>query len=167
MIYVFNPTNSGGYDLPSGNSPTTAAVRYIPPTPRPALPTRTLGGATPTLDRSPTEVPPVPTVRPEPTRGATPTPPNPTATPHTSNAAAWICQPQYQWNCTTALGLAWCESTHRPDAYNAAGYYGLFQVDYSLHAELFHGGDPLDPWVNTQAAYELWLEKGWQPWPNC
>ncbi len=155
MIYAFNPTNSGGYVVPSWDYSPTAAVRYVPPTPRP----------TPYF--FPQTVSPMPTVRPEPSRGATPTPPNPTATPYTSDAATWVCQPKYGWPCTTALGVAWCESRHVTTAYNTAGYYGLFQMDYYLHIGLFHGGDPFDPYVNTQAAYELWLEQGWAPWPNC
>ena len=167
MIYAFNPTYSGGYDLHSWSSSvqdssTHVTVRTEAPTPRPTT--------VPTVQPRPSSTPtlsPVPTVRPEPTRGATPTPPNPTATPHPPDAATWICQPQYGWPCTTALGVAWCESRHMTTAYNTAGYYGLFQMDYYMHIELFHGGDPFDPYVNTQAAYELWSEQGWTPWPNC
>ncbi len=165
MIYVYNPTHSGGYSIYSGSSGhPSAAVRYVPPTPRLSQASPIRGSATGHVEYIPT-MSPVPTVRPDPTRGVPPTPANPTATPHPPDAATWICQPQYGWPCEVALGVAWCESRYDPTALSY--YYGLFQIDYDLHYELFHGGDPLDPWVNTQAAYELWLEQGWTPWPNC
>lgn len=77
-------------------------------------------------------------------------------------AVSIICAPQYSWSCEQALAVAWRESNWQPHAYNAGcGCAGLFQIA-SVH------GHPLstlfDPEMNVAIAYELYLQRGWQPW---
>lgn len=76
-----------------------------------------------------------------------------------------ICS--YSWDCQKALRVANCESTMNSNAY-AANNYGLFQVN-GVHAARV-GGDPTafyDPETNVAIAYQLYLERGWQPWGFC
>ncbi len=64
------------------------------------------------------------------------------------------------------VGVAMCESGLVPSAYNPAGYYGLFQINFS-----FEGWD--DPLINSQVAYErkylpaLAAGDGLSAWSNC
>ena len=86
--------------------------------------------------------------------------------PMPEGISAIVCAPGYAWDCGTALSIVRCESNYRPEAYNTSGASGLFQLMMPLHADLV-GGDPFDPYLNTAAAYQLWLGKGWQPWAAC
>ena len=78
-------------------------------------------------------------------------------------AAGIICS--LDWECDRAMRVAYCESRFVAEATNKAGpYIGLFQV-WDRHVE-----EPwmlYDPIYNTQIAYQLWLERGWRPWPVC
>lgn len=71
------------------------------------------------------------------------------------------------WPCETMVAIAACESGLRPDAFNPAGYYGLFQINHA-----FEGWD--NPWTNAQVAYYEkylpmleWGGDGLAPWPVC
>lgn len=62
---------------------------------------------------------------------------------------------QYPWNVETALRIMQCESGGNPNAYNSKyGATGLFQI--------LHG--PWDPYANIARAYEMYSQRGWQPW---
>jgi len=99
-----------------------------------------------------------------------PTPPPATPPPSSGNwtkddAVAAICS--LPWDCVKMVAIAGCESGLRANAYNPAGYYGLFQINYA-----FEGWD--NPWINAQVAYEQKylpaLQKGGDglsPWPVC
>ena len=92
----------------------------------------------------------------------------PSPTPPFSGTAddviAAICS--LPWPCDQMVGVAMCESGLVPSAYNPAGYYGLFQINFS-----FEGWD--DPLINSQVAYEqkylpaLAAGDGLSAWPNC
>jgi hypothetical protein len=70
----------------------------------------------------------------------------------------------YAWNCATAIRIARCESSLRPDAIGA-GSFGLFQLS-SIHQNRFPGF--WDFWMNAEQnvawAYQIWLEQNWYPW---
>jgi LysM repeat protein len=93
--------------------------------------------------------------------------PAPTLPPYTGTQAdvvAAICS--LPWPCDQMVRIAYCESGLNPNAVNPAGYYGLFQINYT-----FDGWN--DPWVNSRLAYELKylpaLARGdpLTPWPRC
>ena len=82
--------------------------------------------------------------------------------PAISSAGAWsdlVCA--YGWDCNWALAVIQCESAGNPDAYNPAGYVGLFQIWEG------HGSNLRDPATNVAAAYSLYLSGGRANWPNC
>jgi hypothetical protein len=99
-----------------------------------------------------------------------PAPPPATAPPSSGSwtkddAVSAICS--LPWDCVRMVAIAGCESGLRANAYNPAGYYGLFQINYA-----FEGWD--NPWINAQVAYETKylpaLQKGGDgtsPWPVC
>jgi Transglycosylase SLT domain len=62
--------------------------------------------------------------------------------------------------------LAMCESTLNPNAYNPAGYHGLFQFDFQTWAA-FGEGHIYDPEAQAQAAAELISAGETDRWPNC
>ncbi len=70
------------------------------------------------------------------------------------------------WPCDQMVGIAMCESGLVASAYNPAGYYGLFQINFP-----FEGWD--DPLINSQVAYEqkylpaLAAGDGLSAWSNC
>jgi hypothetical protein len=57
-----------------------------------------------------------------------------------------------------------CESGGNPAARNGP-YVGLFQVDSVLHRWTVE--ELLVPELNIAAGYELYQQRGWQPWPGC
>jgi hypothetical protein len=59
-----------------------------------------------------------------------------------------------------AVQVARCESTMSPDA-KKGQFLGLFQMGANERGEYGHGKDPL---AQVLAAYELFLDRGWQPW---
>lgn len=99
-----------------------------------------------------------------------PPPPAPTPVPYyysgsTDDVIAAICS--LPWPCDTMVRIASCESGLNPNSVNPAGYYGLFQINFS-----FDGWN--DPWRNAQVAYEtkylpalLAGGDGLSPWPVC
>jgi len=79
-----------------------------------------------------------------------------------SSGGAWgdlVCS--YGWDCSWALAVIQCESGGNPNAYNPAGYVGLFQVWEG------HSSNLRDPATNIAAAYSLYLSGGRSHWPNC
>lgn len=87
-----------------------------------------------------------------------------TSYPHSERLIAIICA--YDWPCERMIRIVDCESGFNPTAYNPAGYYGWFQINYE-----FPGWD--DPVVNTSTAYyskylpALQRGDGLSPWPWC
>ena len=85
-----------------------------------------------------------------------------TAPALTSSSLAWadlVCA--YNWDCDWALAVIQCESAGNPNAYNPAGYVGLFQIWEG------HGFNLRDPATNVAAAYSLSVSGGRGRWPNC
>ena len=59
-----------------------------------------------------------------------------------------------------AVRVARCESTLRPHA-KKGQFIGLFQMGANERADYGHGPDAL---AQVRAAYELFRDRGWQPW---
>ena len=101
---------------------------------------------------------------PEPVVIETPSPTPPPFSGTADDVIAAICS--LPWPCDQMVGIAMCESGLVPSAYNPAGYYGLFQINFS-----FEGWD--DPLINSQVAYEqkylpaLAAGDGLSAWSNC
>jgi hypothetical protein len=79
-----------------------------------------------------------------------------------SSGGSWsdlVCS--YGWDCNWALAVIQCESGGNPNAYNPAGYVGLFQVWEG------HSSNLQDPATNIAAAWSLYLSGGGSHWPNC
>ena len=101
----------------------------------------------------------------EPVAVATPEPTVVVQEPPVLTIPEIICSPEFSWPCDEALSIAWCESRYRPwEVNDVSGTLGLFQMNPKYHAWRFFGGDWADPWVNTRAAYSLWLEDWWNQW---
>ncbi len=71
-----------------------------------------------------------------------------------------------------ALRIAICESSLNTNAYNPAGYGGLFQHsiaywDSRAAAAGWAGASIYDGEANTAVAFWLYSQSGWSPWPNC
>ena len=63
-------------------------------------------------------------------------------------------------------GIAECESGLDPNAYNAAGYHGLFQFDQTTWSE-FGSGSITDPSAQAEAAASLIAAGQASRWPVC
>ena len=64
------------------------------------------------------------------------------------------------------LSVATCESGLDPNAYNAAGYYGLFQFDQTTWAAYGYGSI-YDPVAQSRTAARLLAAGQASRWPNC
>jgi uncharacterized protein YabE (DUF348 family) len=66
-------------------------------------------------------------------------------------------------------GLARCESGGNPNAYNPAGFYGLYQFSLSTWRAVGGTGLPTDYgyWEQTKRAWILYKASGRSPWPHC
>ena len=64
------------------------------------------------------------------------------------------------------LSVAECESSLDPNAYNPAGYHGLFQFDFQTWGE-FGEGEIYDPVAQADAAAALIAAGESSRWPNC
>jgi Transglycosylase-like domain len=64
------------------------------------------------------------------------------------------------------LSVANCESSLDPGAYNAAGYYGLFQFDQQTWAAYGYGSI-YDPVAQANTAARLLAAGESSRWPNC
>lgn len=61
----------------------------------------------------------------------------------------------YDWQVPTACRVMMCESGGDPNAVNrSSNARGLFQIL----------GGPLDAAENVALAYQMWQDRGWQPW---
>jgi uncharacterized protein YabE (DUF348 family) len=85
--------------------------------------------------------------------------PPPVVSASSSSWSDLVCA--YNWDCNWALAVIQCESGGNPNAYNPAGYVGLFQI--------WEGNGPnlRDPATNIAAAYSLYASGGRGHWPNC
>lgn len=123
----------------------------------------------------PASASPGPSPAPEPPSTTTTTqPPPPTTAPCTTMPIVGTCVPgrasrsssaprcggwydlvaSYDWQTDTACRILICESGGDPDAQNRSGANGLMQIM----------GGPLDPEENMALAYQMWTQRGWQPW---
>jgi hypothetical protein len=64
------------------------------------------------------------------------------------------------------VSIAECESGLDPQAYNSAGYHGLFQYDDSTWAA-YGNGDIWDPAAQAEATAKLIADGQSSRWPNC
>lgn len=64
------------------------------------------------------------------------------------------------------VSIATCESTLDPNAYNPAGYHGLFQYDQTTWAEYGYGSI-YDPVAQARTTAELLAMGQSSRWPNC
>jgi hypothetical protein len=66
---------------------------------------------------------------------------------------------------TTAVAIAFAESSGNPQAFNPEGSYGLWQIYLQAHPE-FAGVDLTDPATNAAAAFQVYRNAGnrFQPW---
>jgi len=64
------------------------------------------------------------------------------------------------------LAVAHCESTLNPNAFNPAGYHGLFQFDYSTWGAYGYGSI-YDPVAQARTAARLLAAGQTSRWPNC
>jgi hypothetical protein len=64
------------------------------------------------------------------------------------------------------VGVANCESHLNPNAYNAAGYYGLFQFDDTTWSAYGYGS-VYDPVAQARTAARLLAAGQSSRWPNC
>lgn len=125
----------------------------------------------PISEAAPIERTPSPTPTPEPI--APPAPPERVyAAAAPLDIEAIICAPEYQWDCGTALRVAFCESRYHPDSINGI-MLGLYQIsDYDPASGWqgwwrYFGYDPsryAEPAYNVALAYLIWQQSGWHPW---
>lgn len=67
-----------------------------------------------------------------------------------------------------AVRVASCESGLNHNALSPGSTYGgLFQLSRSIIAIHAYGNNRLDARANTLAARDLFVNRGWQPWPVC
>jgi hypothetical protein len=80
---------------------------------------------------------------------------------------ALICS--YDWPCSEALSVMYCESSGAPNAYNAiSGASGLYQLVQRYHGwRLGEGESFFDASTNVRITHELWSEQGFEPWRSC
>ncbi|MGH2739714.1 MAG: transglycosylase SLT domain-containing protein [Actinomycetota bacterium] len=76
---------------------------------------------------------------------------------------------RYGVDTSTALRVAWCESHYDPEAYNPAGYGGVYQqsIRYWKHrAEHFGhpGADIFDAYSNIDVSLQMARDYGWSHW---
>jgi hypothetical protein len=108
-----------------------------------------------------------PKVTPKPT--AKPTA-SPTGTTYTRDEVIAGIRAGWAGNDDKAIAVADCESALNPKATSPGGtYLGLWQ----FHIETWHNyggsGDPRDhpPKTQTQVAWNVYLDHGWDAWPGC
>lgn len=90
--------------------------------------------------------------------------PRPAAKNNTGPAPAKPSSDGRNW-----AALAQCESGGNPKAYNAAGYYGLYQFDLQTWGSVGGSGKPSDASASEQTmrAQKLHASRGASPWPVC
>jgi hypothetical protein len=96
------------------------------------------------------------------------------STTHVASATVSVayCSEDYQgqfgWpDPDKAARVCRCESKGNPRALSRNRLYaGLFQFSRDTWRSL-GGGDPFDPWTNSEHAYRLWRRRGFRPWPTC
>jgi hypothetical protein len=77
----------------------------------------------------------------------------------------------WQGNDRRAIRVAKCESSLNPKAVSPSGTYrGLWQFDRATwKAYGGPGNDPIKVGARrqTEVAWRLFVDRGWQPWPTC
>jgi hypothetical protein len=86
-------------------------------------------------------------------------------------AGAVYDAPEPDWGPTAAqwAALRRCESGDDYSINTGNGYYGAYQFSPITWWWLGYQGYPNQaaPWVQDQAARDLWAIYGWSPWPAC
>jgi soluble lytic murein transglycosylase-like protein len=108
--------------------------------------------------------------RPTPASGT----PAPTSAPAVASAAPQGSMSQIIYSAAAEFGIggdyllsvASCESDLDPQAYNAAGYYGLFQFDQTTWSAYGYGSI-YDPTAQARTAARLLAAGQSSRWPNC
>ena len=87
--------------------------------------------------------------------------PAPAAAAHTAGEAPA--------NQETFANLRQCEAGGDYGANTGNGYYGAYQFSLETWQSLGYGGYPHEaaPEYQDEAAYRLWQQQGWDPWPSC
>lgn len=107
--------------------------------------------------------------RPKPTPTPTPTPTAEKPDPATGGSVVEIITAAAERHGLSGdylVGIAECESGLDPNAYNSAGYHGLFQFDSTTWAE-FGEGSITDPAAQAEAAAALIAAGQSSRWPVC
>ena len=65
--------------------------------------------------------------------------------------------------------LRQCESSGNYMINTGNGFYGAYQFDLTTWQGLGYSGLPnwANPAIQDAAAYQLYDQRGWQPWPSC
>lgn len=90
----------------------------------------------------------------------------PVASPGSIEAIIYTAAANHGLSGSYLLAVASCESGLNPNAYNAAGYHGLFQFDQATWAEYGYGSI-YDPVAQSETAAGLIAGGQASRWPNC
>lgn len=103
-----------------------------------------------------------------PTPAASPTPtPAPVPQPAgTVSSVIYAAAANFGISGSYLLSVASCESSLNPGAYNAGGYYGLFQFDQQTWSAYGYGSI-YDPVAQANTAARLLAAGQSSRWPNC
>lgn len=97
---------------------------------------------------------------------ASPDPIQATATAATTTPVIHAAAAEFGLDPDYLLSVAVCESTLNPNAYNPAGYHGLFQFDHTTWAAYGYGSI-YDPTAQARTAARLLAAGQSSRWPNC
>jgi soluble lytic murein transglycosylase-like protein len=109
---------------------------------------------------------PEPPAEPEPAEAAPVVAPVPVAPAGSIEAIIYAAAANHGLSGSYLLAVASCESGLDPNAYNAAGYHGLFQFDQTTWGE-FGYGSIYDPVAQSETAAGLIAAGQASRWPNC
>ena len=104
---------------------------------------------------------PSPTTSPSPSMAGSPTPVQSSIEDVIYSAAA-----EFGLSGSYLVSVAECESHLNPNAYNSAGYYGLFQFDDQTWSAYGYGS-VYDPVAQARTAARLIADGQSSRWPNC
>lgn len=122
------------------------------------------------FDRRPSPAP-SPTAEPSPAASASDTASAPESAPAPAPAGSvteiiYAAAARYGVSGDWMVAIAQCESGLNPQAYNPAGYHGLFQFDETTWAE-FGSGSIYDPAAQADATARLLAAGQSSRWPSC
>jgi len=97
---------------------------------------------------------------------ASPDPIQTTATGASTTEVIYAAAGEFGLDPDYLLSVAVCESTLNPNAFNPAGYHGLFQFDHTTWAAYGYGSI-YDPTAQARTAARLIAAGQASRWPNC